>query len=97
MNTSTPLRPKLVLRTGGQQGPARAYGRRSGPPGQAIFRWLSAGMGETAVLVLAGELDLYRAPAITDALEEVIGAKLDSSWFHKPSIGPPPSVGAPVS
>ena len=50
---------------------------------------------ETAVLVLAGELDLYRAPAITDALEEAIGAKLDNSWFRKPSIGPPPSEGAP--
>ena len=31
--------------------------------------------GETAVLVLAGELDLYRAPAIKDALAEAIGPK----------------------
>ena len=48
---------------------------------------------ETAVLVLAGELDLYRAPAIKGALEEAIGAKLDSNWLHQPSIGPPPSGG----
>jgi hypothetical protein len=27
-------------------------------------------------------------------LEEAIGAKLDNSWFHQPSIGPPPSDGA---
>ena len=33
---------------------------------------------ETAVLVLAGELDLYRAPAIEDALAEAIGPKLGS-------------------
>jgi anti-anti-sigma regulatory factor len=48
---------------------------------------------ETAVLVLAGELDLYRASAITDALEQAIGAKLDNSWCHNPSIGPPLSQG----
>ena len=33
---------------------------------------------ETAVLVLAGELDLYRAPAIEDALAEAIEPKLGS-------------------
>jgi anti-anti-sigma regulatory factor len=48
--------------------------------------------GETAVLVLAGELDLYRAPAINDALEEVLGAKLGSNWLHNPSVGPPRSA-----
>lgn len=33
---------------------------------------------EKAVLVLAGELDLYRAPAIEDALAEAIGPELGS-------------------
>jgi len=33
---------------------------------------------EKAVLVLAGELDLYRAPAIEDALAEATGPKLGS-------------------
>jgi anti-anti-sigma regulatory factor len=49
---------------------------------------------ESAVLVLAGELDLYCAPTISDALEEAIGAKLDSNWLHEGSIGPHPSEGA---
>lgn len=50
--------------------------------------------GETAVLVLAGELDLYRASAINDALEEAFGAVLDSNWLRKPSIWPDPSEDA---
>jgi anti-anti-sigma factor len=33
---------------------------------------------ETAVLVLAGELDLYRAPAIEQALAEAIGSERES-------------------
>ena len=43
---------------------------------------------ETAVLVLAGELDLYRAPAIEEALAEAIGSELDSDRCHK--LGVPP-------
>lgn len=46
---------------------------------------------ETAVLVLAGELDLYRAPAIEAALAEAIGSELDSDRCHKPSLGVPPA------
>lgn len=42
---------------------------------------------ETAVLVLAGELDLYRAPALEDALAEAIGPKLDSDRCHKSFLG----------
>jgi anti-anti-sigma regulatory factor len=49
---------------------------------------------ETAVLFLAGELDLYRAPAINDALAEAIGAKLDSVRCHEPSLAAPPAEGA---
>lgn len=37
---------------------------------------------ETAVLALAGELDLYRAPAIEDALAEAIAPKLGSDRVH---------------
>jgi len=37
---------------------------------------------ETAVLVLAGELDLYRAPAIEEALAEAIAPKLGSDRVH---------------
>jgi anti-anti-sigma regulatory factor len=44
---------------------------------------------ETAVLVLAGELDLYRAPVIEEALAEAIG--LDSDGCHKPLLGVPPA------
>ena len=40
---------------------------------------------ETAVLFLAGELDLYRAPAIEDALAEAIGTKLDGDRCHPPA------------
>ena len=49
---------------------------------------------ETAVLFLAGELDLYRAPAIEDALAEAIGTKLDSDRCHEPSLGAPPTEDA---
>jgi anti-anti-sigma regulatory factor len=45
----------------------------------------------TAVLVLAGELDLYRAPAIEDALAEAIGSKLDSDRCHAPLLGASPA------
>ena len=45
---------------------------------------------ESAVLVLAGELDLYRAPAIEEALAEAIGSELDSDRCHKPLLGVPP-------
>jgi anti-anti-sigma regulatory factor len=41
---------------------------------------------ETAVLVLAGELDLYRAPAIEEALAEAIGSKLDGDRCHEPLL-----------
>ncbi|HSD10849.1 MAG TPA: STAS domain-containing protein [Candidatus Binatia bacterium] len=37
---------------------------------------------ETAVLVLAGELDLYRAPAIEGALAKAIAPKLGSDRVH---------------
>ena len=49
---------------------------------------------DTAVLVIAGELDLYRAPAIKDALAAAIGPKLDSDRCHKPLLGAPPSESA---
>ena len=49
---------------------------------------------ETAVLVLAGELDLYRVPAIGDALAEAIGFRLDSDRCHKPLLGAPPAEDA---
>jgi anti-anti-sigma regulatory factor len=49
---------------------------------------------ETAVLVLAGELDMYRAPAIEDALIEAIGSKLDSDRCHRPLLGAPPAEDA---
>jgi anti-anti-sigma regulatory factor len=49
---------------------------------------------ETAVLVLAGELDLYRAPAIEEALAEAIGSDLDSDPCHKPLLGVPPAEDA---
>jgi anti-anti-sigma regulatory factor len=39
---------------------------------------------ETAVLVLAGELDLYRAPAVEEALAEAIGSALDSDRCREP-------------
>ena len=45
--------------------------------------------GETTVLSLAGELDLYRAPAIKDALAEATRPTLDSERCHKPSVGAP--------
>jgi anti-anti-sigma regulatory factor len=78
----------------GSAGTGESVWPQVGAAGPSDFALALRRDGETAVLVLAGELDLYRAPAITDALEEVIGAELDSNWFHKPSIGPPPSVGA---
>jgi anti-anti-sigma regulatory factor len=46
---------------------------------------------ETAVLMLAGELDLYRTPAIEDALAEAIGSKLDSDRSRKPLLGASPA------
>ena len=46
---------------------------------------------ETALLMLAGELDLYRAPAVEDALAEAIGSKLDSDRCHKPLLGASPA------
>jgi anti-anti-sigma regulatory factor len=46
---------------------------------------------ETAVLVLAGELDLYRAAAIEEALVEAIGSEPDSDRRHKPLLGAPPA------
>jgi anti-anti-sigma regulatory factor len=46
---------------------------------------------ETAVLVLGGELDLYRAPAIEDALAEALGPKLDSDRGHEPPLGAHPA------
>jgi anti-anti-sigma regulatory factor len=49
---------------------------------------------ETAVLVLAGELDLYRAPAIEGALAEAIGLELNSDRYHKPFLGVPPAADA---
>ena len=45
--------------------------------------------GETAVLFLAGELDLYRAPAIKDALAEAIRPTLDGDRCHESSVGAP--------
>ena len=66
---------------------------QAGAAGPSDFALALRRDSETAVLVLAGELDLYRAPAINDALEEVIGGKLDNNSFHNPSIGPPPSQG----
>jgi anti-anti-sigma factor len=49
---------------------------------------------DTAVLVIAGELDLYRAPAINDALAAATGPKLDSDRCHKPLLGAPRSESA---
>ena len=49
---------------------------------------------ETAVLRLAGELDLYRAPAIEDALAEAIGPKLARDRFRKPFLGASPAEDA---
>jgi anti-anti-sigma regulatory factor len=46
---------------------------------------------EPAVLVLAGELDLYRAPALEDALAEAIEPKLDGDRCRKPLLGAPPA------
>jgi anti-anti-sigma regulatory factor len=78
----------------GSVGTASA-GPQAGAAGPSDFALtLRRDGNETAVLVLAGELDLYRAPAINDALEEAIGANLDSNWLRQPSIGPPPSEGA---
>jgi len=45
--------------------------------------------GETTVLFLAGELDLYCAPAIKDALAEAIRPTPDSDRCHKSSVGAP--------
>ena len=42
--------------------------------------------GETAVLVLAGELDLYRAPAVKEALAKAIGSELNSDRCHQPLL-----------
>ena len=44
---------------------------------------------ETAVLVLAGELDLYRAPEIEDALARAIGPLPDSDRFEPTFDGRP--------
>jgi anti-anti-sigma factor len=44
---------------------------------------------ETTVLFLAGELDLYRAPAIKDALAEAIRPTPDSDRYRKSSVGAP--------
>ena len=49
---------------------------------------------ETAVLRLAGELDLYRAPAIEDALAEALGPKLARDRFRKPLLGASPAEDA---
>jgi anti-anti-sigma regulatory factor len=79
-----------------------------GPGTARQSAWLQAGADEggdfalalerdgsdTAVLVVAGELDLYRAPAIKHALAEAIGPKPDSDRCHKPLLGAPPSEGA---
>jgi anti-anti-sigma factor len=40
-----------------------------------------------AVLVLSGELDLYRAPAIESGLAELIGGEPDSGPYVTPSDG----------
>jgi anti-anti-sigma regulatory factor len=67
---------------------------QAGAPGPGDFALaLRRDGSETAVLVLAGELDLYRAPAINDALAEAIGAKLDSDRCHEPSLAAPPARG----
>ena len=71
MNKSTPLHPKQVLRAGAQLGPSRAQLPQARTVQDDFSLALERCGSETAVLVLAGELDLFRAPAIEDALAEV--------------------------
>jgi anti-anti-sigma regulatory factor len=73
-------------------GSARPPARAAGQGDFALA--LKRDGSETAVLVLAGELDLYRAPALEDALAEAIGPKLDSDRCHKPLLGAPPAEDA---
>lgn len=68
---------------------ASSQGGTAGPSDFALA--LERDGSETAVLVLAGELDLYRAPAIEEALAEAIGSELDSDRCHKPLLGVPPA------
>ena len=60
--------------------PRKKAGPQGGPalPPRDFALALERNGSGTAVLVLAGELDLYRAPEIEDALAEAIGADPDS-------------------
>ena len=71
MNKSTPLPPKLALRAGGQLEALESKLPQARTVQADFSLALERDGSESAVLVLAGELDLFRAPAIEDALVEV--------------------------
>ncbi len=60
-------------------GAGYSWGPKPGPPLRDFALTLERRGDGTAVLALAGELDLYRAPEIEDALTEAIGPEWDRS------------------
>lgn len=92
VNTAPPEAGAANRRSAGALESASPQAGTAGPGDFALA--LERDGSETAVLVLAGELDLYRAPAIEDALAEAIGSKLDSDRCHKPVLGAPPGEDA---
>ena len=83
--------PPEVGAASGRSGARESASPQAGTAGPGDFALaLERDGSEAAVLVLAGELDLYRAPAIEEALAEAIGSELDSDRCHKPLLGVPP-------
>jgi anti-anti-sigma regulatory factor len=83
--------PEVGAASEGTAGARESASPQAGTAGPGDFALaLERDGSETAVLVLAGELDLYRAPAIEKALAEAIGWELDRDRCHKPLLGVPP-------
>jgi anti-anti-sigma regulatory factor len=87
--------PEVGAASGSSAGGRESASSQAGTAGPGDFTLAFERDGsETAVLVLAGELDLYRAPAIEGALAEAIGLELNSDRYHKPFLGVPPAEDA---
>lgn len=84
--------PEVGAASEGSAGGRESASSQAGIAGPGDFALaLERDGSERAVLVLAGELDLYRAPAIEEALAEAIGAELDIDRCHKPLHGVSPA------
>jgi len=84
--------PEVGAASEGSAGARVSASSQAGTAGPGDFALaLERDGSETAVLLLAGELDLYRVPAIEEALAEAIGAELDSDRCHEFLLGVPPA------